>query len=244
MPFSQFFSVLSGRAIKIIAVLSMTIDHIGFILFPDILWLRYIGRAAFPLFAFLIAHGCIKTRNIGNYFLRLIAFAVFIQILWVSLGFIDPTLNPGVNNIFFTLASGVGAVWLIRTLYSRFAFNDAIDHVFFVLLSFAITFCVATIGGIMRMDYGMEGILLIASFYAAARLSQKHLAPLVFLAIFNLLISIGIGEFGYQWFSMLAILFIWMYKDTKQKAHFFEKYAFYIYYPLHFLVLCLIALLT
>ena len=248
MKFSQIFSVLDSRMIKIIAVFTMTVDHIGVVLFPNLIWLRIIGRISFPLFAFLIAYGCIKTRNIGMYFLRLIAFACFLQIFWISAGLIEKSMLPEFNNIFFTLAFGVGAVWLIRFLQSKFNFNDIVDHTLFILLSTMIGFFVAYIGGLLRVDYGMEGIILIIAFFAVLRLpfqnlAVKFIASVVVLTLFNLLLSISIG-FTYQWYSMLTIIFIWLFKDRKIKAHFVEKYAFYIYYPLHFVVLYLILLLV
>ena len=54
---------LSGNQLKIIAAISMTVDHLGFILFPSLIILRIIGRIAFPIFAYMIAEGCRYTKN-------------------------------------------------------------------------------------------------------------------------------------------------------------------------------------
>jgi hypothetical protein len=60
--------------IKIIAIIAMIIDHIGYVFYPELDWLRIIGRIAFPLFAYQIAQGLIHTSNIKKYMQRLLFF--------------------------------------------------------------------------------------------------------------------------------------------------------------------------
>ena len=55
--------LLNNFTLKMIAILAMAIDHIGFLFYPQAIWLRIIGRIAFPIFAFMIAEGCYYTRN-------------------------------------------------------------------------------------------------------------------------------------------------------------------------------------
>ena len=62
---------LSSNALKLIALVSMTVDHIGLILFPQYRVLRIIGRIAFPIFAYMIAEGCRYTSNRIRYFLTI-----------------------------------------------------------------------------------------------------------------------------------------------------------------------------
>lgn len=59
---------LTKNQLKILAMVCMTIDHIGAMLFPQAVWLRVIGRLAFPLFSYCIAEGCRYTRNKARYF--------------------------------------------------------------------------------------------------------------------------------------------------------------------------------
>ena len=54
---------LTNNQLKIIAMISMLIDHIGLQMFPDLLIFRIIGRLAFPIFAYMIAEGCFYTKN-------------------------------------------------------------------------------------------------------------------------------------------------------------------------------------
>ncbi|MDH5691126.1 MAG: conjugal transfer protein TraX, partial [Candidatus Bathyarchaeota archaeon] len=58
-----------GRELlKWIAIITMTVDHVGAILYPEFTVLRFIGRLSFPLFAYLLILGMENTRNIRNYF--------------------------------------------------------------------------------------------------------------------------------------------------------------------------------
>ena len=54
---------LTNNQLKLIAMLSMLIDHVGMLLFPGVRVLRIIGRLAFPIFAYMIAEGCAHTRS-------------------------------------------------------------------------------------------------------------------------------------------------------------------------------------
>ena len=57
------FGIFSNNVLKIIACITMLLDHMGFILFPQYPIFRIIGRIAFPIFAFLLAEGCYYTKN-------------------------------------------------------------------------------------------------------------------------------------------------------------------------------------
>ena len=72
---------LSGNLLKIIAAIAMLLDHIGFIFYPSVLWLRAVGRLAFPIFAFFIAEGCRYTKNKAKYFSTLSALAILCQVV-------------------------------------------------------------------------------------------------------------------------------------------------------------------
>ena len=71
---------LSNNALKIIAATLMVFDHIGMLLIPDSIFLRCIGRPAFPIFAYLVAEGAKYTKNFLRHFLTVAGFAAVIQI--------------------------------------------------------------------------------------------------------------------------------------------------------------------
>jgi len=228
----------------------MTIDHVGFILFPEIAVLRIIGRLSYPLFAFIIAYGCTQTRNISMYFLRLIAFAVVLQICWAAVGFVYEDL-PKFNNIFFTLAFGVLAIWFIKYMRREAPIKNGVDLTVFAIFAtlFTLILCVGV--GFLQVDYGAAGVLLIVMFYVMFQIAPyeskdwvlRIAAPVICLLIFNVVLSLWYNNWGPQWFSMLAAPLIWLFVPKKLKIHWLEKYAFYLYYPLHFVVLILLYVL-
>ena len=71
--------------LKIVAMVTMLMDHLGVIFFPEVDWLRTIGRLAFPLFAYFIAQGFRYTRSRPRYFLRLLVFGLISQVPYVFL---------------------------------------------------------------------------------------------------------------------------------------------------------------
>lgn len=65
---------------QLIAMLTMLIDHIGYIFFPQDLEWRYIGRIAFPIYCYALVQGHLHTSSKLRYLLRLLAIAVIAQI--------------------------------------------------------------------------------------------------------------------------------------------------------------------
>ena len=109
---------LSGSTLKVIAMISMVIDHIALYLMDDstVLYetMRCIGRIAFPVFAFLIAEGFIHTRSRYRYFFTLLGFAVISEVPWYLLNGAD-----GTHNVMFTLALGVATLMVLENLLQR-----------------------------------------------------------------------------------------------------------------------------
>ena len=67
---------LSALDLKLLAMAAMLVDHMGYLLFPTAMWMRYVGRLAFPIFAFQIAEGWYRTHDREKYTLRLLICAV------------------------------------------------------------------------------------------------------------------------------------------------------------------------
>ena len=99
---------LSGSALKIIALVSMTMDHIAYYLMEhgSLMYdlMRTMGRMAFPIFAFLLVEGYGHTRSTRKYALSLLAFALISEIPWWLLN------HDNTHNVFFTLLLGLIAI--------------------------------------------------------------------------------------------------------------------------------------
>lgn len=226
--------MLNSRVIKIIAIVAMLVDHIGMILFPEIDALRIIGRIAMPLFCFLIAFGATKTRSVPKYLLRLSILMVISQfaINWAANG------NPFIFTelyVFFSLALGVLAIYLIKKS------PHPILAVFSVFLICALAF---SLNFAITVDYHMAGILLIVLFHIGLRYSLNifKITALLSLVVFNLAMMI-FSHWWLQWYSMFAIVIITLFTDKRIKQHKVEKWVFYVFYPLHLVLLYIIKML-
>ncbi|PVX23008.1 MAG: fimbrial assembly protein [Candidatus Bathyarchaeum sp.] len=215
----------SGRELlKWIAILTMTVDHVGAFLFPELEFLRLIGRVAFPLFAYLLILGMESTRNIQHYFLRLFLFALLSQVPF----FLAADHGPFESlNIFFTLSFGLLFVYFFKK-GSLIAFVP-------VILSFVLPF-----------DYSIYGITLIGCMYI---LTKNTKFGAVLLVLLN---SLFLIYWNTQFLSLFALPLILLYNNgyLNTKITFSEdftipawrKYFFYVYYPLHLTVIYLIKL--
>ena len=209
-----------GRELlKWTAIITMTVDHIGAVLYQDLDVLRIIGRLAFPLFAYLLVLGIENTHNIRNYFLRLTIFAFISQVPFFLA--IDAKSFEKLN-IFFTLATGLLFVYLLKRK-SVFAMVP-------VLISLVIPF-----------DYGVYGIAIIGCMYILRGNMKFGVVSLVLLNMLFLLPP------SIQFLSIAAIPLIVLHnicsqKTVNTKKHYaripaWRKYFFYIYYPLHLTIL-------
>ena len=77
---------LTNNQLKIIAMVSMALDHIGLLFFPDAAIFRILGRIAFPIFAYMIAEGCRYTKNRAKYLGLIGAMAIAFQVVFFVAG--------------------------------------------------------------------------------------------------------------------------------------------------------------
>ena len=225
------FSGLTGNQLKLIALITMTIDHVGMMLLPRVRILRAIGRIAFPIFAYMIAEGCRHTRNRRKYLLSMAAVATVCQVVYFfAMGSLSMcvlvTFSLSIGLIYLADHAGNGGRFGTVGLYA------AVCGIFFLCyLAHDVLFPKTDFG----IEYGLWGVLLPAFAYFGA---QKQKTLLYFTAGLVLL-NLGFG--GIQWFSMAAIPFIALYNGQRGKRK--MKYLFYIYYPAHLVVIYFLSLL-
>lgn len=203
-------------ALKLIAIVSMTVDHVGAILLPTMGWLRLIGRVAFPLFAFQLAVGYLHTRNLTRYALRLAVWGLIAQpIYMIAFGVRLWTLN-----IFATLLLGLLAIW-------------GWDHhrwwvVALALSLAAIQLWLPDVGP----DYGLYGILLCLISFVLFRNREQ-------LAIGHGVLHVlaGLMFWPSQVYAVASLPFIlWPPRLHLRRL----PELFYAYYPVHLALLVLI----
>ena len=227
------YGFLSGNALKIIALISMTIDHVGYILFPNVLWLRVVGRIAFPLFAFLIAEGCKHTKNKTKYVLLIFILGVICQIFAYFFG------GQTKLNILLTFSFSIGLIYLLQWFKQSIKLNNK-KHIALSLILFiaavAATFVLTSdylSFSPLKVDYGFWGIM-VAVFVS---MFDNHYAKTTML-LFGLIL-VSISSWNIQWFCLLSVILVFWYNGERGKYKL--KYLFYLYYPLHIAVLYLLA---
>lgn len=211
---------LSGSALKSIALLSMTVDHLACYLMEENILayeaMRCFGRIAFPVFALLVAEGFSHTRNRWRYLLSLLLFAVISEIPWYLLNGAN-----GTHNVMFTLSMGVAALAMFESMQ---------EHRLLAMDTFLLWASAAYLTG---MDYGWRGILMITFFYMFRRSSfgiNKCYHPTMLQILFTFPLMSHYGITG----ALIACLVILLYDGSCGFVHGkVMKYAFYAYYPLH-----------
>lgn len=203
--------------LKLVAIVLMVVDHVGYQLMGNDVVMRSIGRLAFPMFAWCVVVGSEYTHDIKAYMKRMALFYFVTQPCYVlSFG-----RTWSQHNIYLTLLLGLIAIWAIR------------DREYWAL---PMTLLAAYF---MNPNYGMDGVYVIILFYLVRR--SKLLAALVMTAFClywgrNSLTILTIGDWklGMQSLAALSLPLIILPTHTGIRLN---KYVFYAFYPAHMLVI-------
>jgi len=221
------YRFLSGNALKVIAAIFMTIDHMGELLFPHLRILRILGRIAMPIFAFMIAEGCKYTRNRWKYFGMVFGLGAICQVVYY---FFDGSLYM---SILITFSLSILTIYALqywkqkKTVLSGLVFAGVVAAVY-------------GLNQVLTIDYGFWGCMLpvFAAIPHGTKYDRDRLSnTLLGVGLIPMAPSMG----GLQIFSLMALPFLYCYTGKRGKANL--KYFFYIFYPLHLVVLQGIAML-
>ena len=201
--------------LKVIGIVAMFLDHYHYVIGGSEI-LNVAGRIAFPIFAFTLSEGYVHTRSLKKYLLRLFIFAVSIQMPSVLLGYNYPM------NIFFTLFLGLLSIYI-------FSLKKISIILKIILIGFILFFSQK-----FKLDYGMYGILLIMNFSIFRNDKFKILMNFLVLNVFNAIFPEVFDLPDTQCFSLISLVFIFMYNGEKGRS---MKYFFYLFYPIHFFIL-------
>lgn len=220
---------MTSFILKLIALISMLFDHTGYILFGKFTFANYVGRLAFPIFAFQITEGFKHTKDLKKYFLRLLIFAIISQIPYML--FLNAIgSNIFTLNIFFTLILGL----LVITIYEKCT-NKLLCYLFAILC--------AIIAHFGHFDYGWFGIATIFIFHLFKDkkiLMNFYFILVVFINYFKNFVTTPRIEYLFIiLFCYLSLIPINLYNGKKGKD---LKYLLYIFYPLHLTILYLLHL--
>lgn len=235
---------MSALTLRLIASLSMLLDHIGFCLRIDIL--RYIGRLAFPIYVFLMVNGFYHTKDRVRYALRLALFALLSQIPFTLMCY-GKALDPRMN-VMVTLLMGLLVIWIGEAMREHRYLK------YFCLLPGLLVYGACYFGWI-QSDYDSKGILMALVFWYF-RDKKLWIVLGTFFALWNHnIVSLGFDLlYGRtpavptlwqmtQNLAMLSLPLIFMYNGKagalpeNRRGKKAVQLAFYGFYPIHMLVL-------
>ncbi len=231
------FKGLSGSTLKLIAIITMLIDHVAAAVIVRILlsghWteelyevyriMRTIGRLAFPIFCFFLVEGFEHTRDRKKYALRLFLFALISEIPF-DLAFSARVLEFEYQNVFFTLLIGLLTLLAFHAVEERKDWHPLIRTILLALV-------VAAGMGLalwMKTDYDAKGVMCILLLYVFRKKRS---------------IQILAGCLFFSWWELPALasfFLLALYNGTRGLR---MKYFFYLFYPVHLLILYAVCLL-
>ncbi len=225
--------------LKLIAITTMAIDHVGAAILPQYPILRVIGRVAFPIFAYSLAVGCVYTHDMRRYMLRMLLLALISQPLYAlglnhttaamnAVSWTGDPLRSALSwylmswnrpSILLSLMAGMLLIWCFKD--KKYAMAAVVAGVILYFQGY--------------LDYGWRGVALMLLFYAF--LEQPGAS---FLWILGFMLwwgvsggggyQIGPVRFSTQTFAIMALPVIYLPTKTGLKL---PKWFFYLFYPLH-----------
>lgn len=226
-------------------MITMVIDHIGFLFFPQVIVLRIIGRVAFPLFAYLLVRGFHVTSNRKKYLSRLIIAGIISQPIFVLF-----TGSSDIN-IFGTLVLGFLVIWTISSSMHRYKKTLLCGVIALTALAVPVEYGILGVGIIVSFyfvrDYyrliSIQGVLWVLYMIHESLLQYGNIrldiSRMTVVQLFALLVPMT---------GMLLQIPIQTIQHTQvtlpqpRSNNIFKKYGWYVFYPVHMMVLIVIYL--
>lgn len=230
---------LSGSTLKIVACVLMLCDHIGARLLPQYRILRIIGRLAFPIFAFCIAEGCRYTRHKRKHFGLIFGFGAVWEALLIYY------YKEWDGNIFLTFSLSILLIYLWQWIKKQWAsrrvwIGCALIAAYGVLIVGVWVFVKA-----IHVEYGFFGIMAApaAAVFdykdgeAPRWMKRLDCLPVKLLMLSAALFFLALPTLvrGVQVYALLAIPLLALYNGKAGDRRL--KYLFYVFYPLHLIVI-------
>lgn len=230
---------LSGNMIKIIAAILMVIDHIGVICGIQDGILRILGRISMPLFAFMIAEGAKHTKNKAKYLGLLGGLAATCQLVYYF------ALNDTYMCILVTFSISIILIYALNFIKWSYLSGkgNIITNIFSVILFLGLVALAYYLTTVASIDYGFYGIMM--PVFASLTDTRGYQVSDKFkwmdsnwFRVCLMAIPMLVRMMDYpplMWYSFIAIPILLLYSGKRGKWK--MKYFFYIFYPLHLVII-------
>lgn len=233
---------MTSFSLKLLALISMIIDHIGCVFFPNIYLFRFIGRLAFPIYAFLISEGLKHTHNIKKYLKNLFILAFTSEIIYDLCFYSKINIFYNMNTVYTLFIAAICIYFYNKNIHCIYKFMYL-----FLGLIFSYLF---------KTDYGFLGVFLIYIFYFEHNKTKLFISCLCwatvkyFYSLYTIIDSLIKNTYlsqsyivywiGLYLFTLISFFIIILYKGERGKN---LKYIFYFLYPLHLVLIYIIKIL-
>lgn len=226
--------ILNRTQIKYIVIVAMLIDHIawGFVPMDTVLAqaMHAIGRLTGPTMAFFIAEGYVHTRNVRRYAARL---GVFALLSWIPFTYFEygrlPIYYDNFGSLCFGFTPGVIYTLFLALLALIVIHSNALAEPTKLCL-LMLLLLLSTFG-----DWAVFDILFVIVFDRYRKDPKRTWGYFCVLAILNILCGSSYTfQIGVFFVPILLGLF---YNGKSGSKAAFHKWFFYVFYPLHLIVL-------
>ena len=224
---------LSRNQLKYIAIIAMVIDHIGAFFIPSstIIYsiFRFIGKLTAPLMCYFLVEGYNYTSSKNKYLVRLGIFSIISQFAF-SLAISNKLFIPTFNMIFTLFIC-----FLVLLSYEKIK-NKLVKWI--VILSFILISDFS--------DWGIFAPCWVLLFYIfkdkrSLQICFYYIVTCLVIIIKYIIINISGWDLMLRYSGLLLFIpIVCLYNGEKGKSGKFNKWFFYIFYPVHLIIIALI----
>lgn len=231
LPASKSRWGLSNNQLKMVAMVTMLLDHVGKAILPKWTILQILGRLSFPIFAYMIAEGCVHTKHKLRYFLHLAILALGCQLVYF---FVMGSLYL---SVLVTFSVSMLVIFSIDAFRKR---KRPLRFLLMLVVAAGAVFLAEIAprmfaGSGLVLDYGLYGVLFPVVIYCMPGKYTKLMGAAV------LLVCKGFLSGGIHWFGLLTLPLLFLYNGKRGKYK--MKYVFYVFYPVHLGLIYLVQVL-
>ena len=236
------FGGLDATSLRLLALGLMLLDHMWATIVPGNMWMTYVGRLTFPIFAFQVTEGFFHSSDRKQYMKRLLLFGLMAEVPFDFM-MVSAPIFIFHQNVMFTLALGLWMIGSLERLRTERTLKQGCKTAVVLVLA-------SVLSVVGFVDYGIMGVWTVVIFYLCRGVSWAWMGQLVAMVLLNIvwfkgesLVFMLAGReiwFPTQGFAVLSLLLIWLYNGQKGSYGKSMQRFSYWFYPVHMMLLHMI----